>query len=82
VWIDGGSNEGYYGLALKETQVRPRATSSTGKKVQKREKDTDTLLASWDTIAKAAEMESVSAAKMSRYVKNKTLVNDYYYTAG
>ena len=83
VWIDGGSNEGYYGLALKATQIRPRITSSTGKKVQKREKDTDLLLASWDTIAKAAEMESVSTAKMSRYVKNKTIVNDdYYYTAG
>jgi hypothetical protein len=80
VWIDGGSNEGYYGLALKEKRIIPRIPSSTGKRVYKREKETNALLASWDTIAKAAEMESVSTTKMSRYVKNKTIVNDYYYS--
>jgi hypothetical protein len=28
---------------------------------------------------KAAEIECISSSKMSRYVKNKTIINDYYY---
>jgi hypothetical protein len=81
VWLDGESNEGYYGIFLKQPYVqKQKITSSTGKKVYKREKETNELLSSWDTIAKAAEIEGVCAAKMSRYIKNKTIVNDYYYT--
>jgi hypothetical protein len=81
VWIDGESNEGYYGLSLKQpyTQIK-KLSSSTGKKVYKREKDTHQLLASWDTIAKAAEVEGICSAKMSRYIKNKNIINDYYYS--
>ena len=45
----------------------------------KREIKTNIFLATWDTIAKASELECISSAKMSRYVKNKTIVNDYYY---
>jgi hypothetical protein len=37
-------------------------------------------LATWDTIAKAAESENMCAAKMSRCVKNKNIINDYYYS--
>ena len=80
VWTDEGNNEGYYGLSLKKNDYKPKLISSTGKKVYKREKDTDLLLATWDTIAKAAEAESVSTAKMSRCVKNKNIINDYYYS--
>ena len=81
VWLDGESNEGYYGISLKQPYVqKQKITSSTGKKVYKREKETNELLSSWDTIAKAAEIEGVCAAKMSRYIKNKTLINDYYYS--
>jgi hypothetical protein len=29
---------------------------------------------------KASEAENMSAAKMSRCVKNKTIINDYYYS--
>jgi len=80
VWCEEGSNEGYYGLSLKETSLQPKFISSTGKKVYKREKDTNELLASWESIAKAAEMECICSSKMSRYVKNKTIINDYYYS--
>jgi hypothetical protein len=79
VWADGESNEGYYGVSLKKPYVQKQITSSTGKKVYKREKTTNELLSTWDTIAKAAEMEGTCAAKMSRYIKNKTVINDYYY---
>jgi hypothetical protein len=80
VWTDEGNNEGYYGLSLKQNETKPIIISSTGKKVYKREKDTDNLLASWDTIAKAAVSECISTAKMSRCVKNKIIINDYYYS--
>ena len=80
VWTDEGNNEGYYGLSIKQNELKPKLISSTGKKVYKREVKTNILLATWDTIAKAAELEGISAAKMSRCVKNKTIINDYYYS--
>jgi hypothetical protein len=81
VWVDGDSNEGYYGISLKQPYIqKEKISSSTGKKVYKREKDTNELLATWDTIAKAAKMEGVCSAKMSRYIKNKNIINNYYYS--
>jgi very-short-patch-repair endonuclease len=65
---------------LKQTDIKPKLISSTGKKVFKREKETNTLLATWDTIVKASEAENISTAKMSRCVKNKNIINDYYYS--
>ena len=80
VWTDEGNNEGYYGISLKQNDYKPKLISSTGKKVYKREKDTKQLLSTWDSIAKAADVEGISAAKMSRCVKNKIIINDYFYT--
>jgi len=80
VWTDEGNNEGYYGLSLKTNDNKPKLISSTGKKVYKREKDTNQLLATFETIAKAAYSEGISTAKMSRSVKNNTIINDYYYS--
>jgi hypothetical protein len=80
VWTSEGNNEGYYGLSLKQHDYKPKLISSTGKKVYKREVQSDLLLATWDTIAKAAELEGISAAKMSRCVKNKIIIDDYYYS--
>jgi hypothetical protein len=80
VWTDGGSNEGYYGLSLKNNEKKQTMISSTGKKVFKRENFTNQLLATWDTIAKAANDEGISTAKMSRAVKNKTIIEDYFYS--
>jgi len=80
VWTDKGSNEGYYGISLKIDEYKHKNTSSTGKKVEKIEVKTGIILCSWDTIAKAAEAENISAAKMSRSIKNKIVFNeDYYY---
>ena len=81
VWTDEGNNEGYYGISLKQTEYKPKMIVSTGKKVYKREKDTNQLLSTWDSIAKAAEAEGMCSAKMSRYIKNKVIINnDYYYS--
>ena len=80
VWTEQGSNEGYYGISLKVDEYKHKTTSSTGKKVEKIELSSEQVLSSWDTIAKAAEDENISAAKMSRSIKNKTIFNnDYYY---
>ena len=80
VWSDQGSNEGYYGISLKIDEHKHKSTSSTGKKVEKIECNTEQVLCIWDTIAKAAEDENISAAKLSRSIKNKIIFNnDYYY---
>jgi len=53
--------------------------STTGKKIEKIEVLTGVILETWDTIAKAAISEGISAAKMSRSVKNVVIFKDYYY---
>lgn len=90
VWTEQGNNEGYYGISLREdyyaltnaTTNNPICTTTTGKKVEKREATTHQLLGNWPTIANAALSEGVCAAKMSRYVKAKTVIADYYYCNG
>lgn len=79
VWTDVGSNEGYYGIMLRSEEPKHKVTSSTGKTVEKRTSAGNVLLGKWETIAKAAESEKISTAKMSRSVKSKTVFNDDYY---
>ena len=79
VWTDKGANEGYYGLSLKTDIYKHKVTSSTGKKVEKVEIISGIVLNTWDTIAKAAEFENISAAKMSRNIKHNLQYNDYFY---
>ena len=90
VWTEHGNNEGYYGVSLCEDYYAMTnavtnnqiCTTTTGKKVEKREATTHQLLGSWPTIANAALSEGVCAAKMSRCVKSKTVISDYYYCNG
>ena len=93
IWFETTANEGFYGLGLRENyysmtqaviqgQANPVISvqiSTTGKKVEKRIVNSNQLLKTWDTIAKAAVAEGFSAAKMSRSVKDKTVFKDYYY---
>ena len=94
VWSDQNSNEGFYGLALrddyytmKQALIKEQGAnpiigvqlSTTGKKVEKRLVNSNQILKTWNTIAKAAESEGFSTAKMSRSVKDKTVIQDYYY---
>jgi methyl-accepting chemotaxis protein len=80
VWTDEGSNDGYYGLSLKQNEYKPKLISSTGKKVYKIDVNSKEVLNTWDTITKAAEQQQISTAKMSRSIKNKIIFNnDYYY---
>ena len=82
VWTDYGNNEGYYGLSLKCDENKHKKTSSTGKKVEKREINNNQMLGTWETIAKAAQYEGISPSRMSTGIKNKTVYNnDYYYCA-
>ena len=67
---------------LKSDDVKPKnIASTTGKKVYKIENSTGNVLGNWNSIADAAQYESISRAKMSRSVKDKILFNnDYYYS--
>jgi prophage antirepressor-like protein len=81
IWSGQGNGQGYYGIELKSEQTNDyKKTSSTGKKVEKRAVLNNELLGTWETIAKASLYEKISSAKMSRYIKNKTHINDYFYT--
>jgi hypothetical protein len=79
IWTSNGNGTGYYGLFFKKEVDRHRTTSSTGKKVEKRSKNGNLLLGTWETIAKAAEVEKICAAKMSRSIKDGRIFNDDYY---
>ena len=79
LWCGGGGGQGFYGICLKKDEIKHKTTSSTGKKVEKRCVNTDELLSTYETIAKAAEIEEMCAAKMSRSIKNRIVFGDYYY---
>ena len=93
IWSENNSNEGNYGVSLSEDyytmtqaviqgQANPVISvqlSTTGKKVEKRLVNSNQILKTWNTIAKAAADEGFSTAKMSRSVKDKTVIQDYYY---
>jgi very-short-patch-repair endonuclease len=82
IWLDNNSSEGYYGILLKWEEDKHKNTSSTGKKVNKIEILTNQIIGSWETIAKAADYENISRAKMSRSIKAKTIFNNDYYYSG
>lgn len=80
IWSKTGSGQGYYGIELNSEQSNDyKKTSSTGKKVEKRKIETNELLGNWETIAKAANAEKISPAKMSRSIKLKTIFNNDYF---
>ena len=80
VWTGQGSGLGYYGLNMNGEFNYVRKISSTAKKVKKKHIETHLIVDSWSTIAKAADAEGISAAKMSRSIKNNVKYGDYYYS--
>lgn len=81
IWVASGNGQGWYGINLKSTENFNRKSSATAKNVEKRDIEKDIVLDSWSTIAKAAEAEGISAAKMSRSIKNNVKFGSYYYAA-
>lgn len=79
LWTPNGNGQGFYGLSLKSDVDDIKKTSSTGKTVEKRHIETNDLLGTWQTIAKAAIYEKIAPSKMSRCIKNKIVFNDDYY---
>lgn len=71
VWTQDGHGQGYYGLCLKTDEIYHRKPPTTSKRVEKRSANDD-VIDSWSTIAKAAQAEGMSAAKMSRLLKDST----------
>lgn len=81
IWDVTTSNEGYYGLSLKQDdEYQHKKTSSTGKKVNKICTTSNQVINTWETILKAAIDEKMSAATMSRNIKNHTMFDGYYYS--
>jgi hypothetical protein len=80
IWALNGNGIGYYGINLKSNENYIKKTSTTSKKVIKLDKDENTI-DSWTTIAKAAESEGISAAKMSRCIKNNIQINNFKFVA-
>jgi len=81
IWDVTTSNEGYYGLSLKQDdEYQHKKTSSTGKMVKKICTKSNQVINTWETILKAATDENMSAATMSRNVKNKKIFEGYYYS--
>ena len=81
IWSPYGNGQGYYGLYLKSDEYKCKKTSSTGKKVYKIHIETNEILGTWDTIAKASQYENISSTKMSHAVRLKKIFNnDYFYT--
>jgi len=81
IWTLKGNGTGYYGIMLKSDEKINKKTSSTGKMVEKKDAQTNELIETFETIAKAAEAENIAPVKMSRSIKNKVVFNDdYYYT--
>jgi hypothetical protein len=81
VWTKHGNNEGYYGLCLNEDfyETKVKQNNTRGKIIQKKNIKSNDLLGTWESIFSASIHENISRAKMSRCVKNKTIINDYYY---
>jgi cell division septum initiation protein DivIVA len=81
VWYENESNEGYYGLSLRPDYYETKLilNSSRGKVINKKDAKTHELLGIWESILKASLTENFSPAKMSRCVKNNTIIQDYYY---
>ena len=81
VWTKHGNNEGYYGLCLNEDfyGTKVKQNNTRGKIIQKKNMETHDLLGTWESIFSASIHENISRAKMSRCVKNKTIIKDYYY---
>jgi hypothetical protein len=79
VWTEFGSNDGYYGLALKNKEYVKKIVSVSGKKVEKVELSSGHILETWESIVKAAESENFAASKMSKCIKSKKIFTDYFY---
>ena len=81
VWAPGGGGMGFYGLGLR-SETKYHRKSSTGCEVEKRDLQ-ENVLKTYDTIAKAATAEEICSAKMSRSIRDKTVINgkngDYYF---
>ena len=80
VWTTSGNGSGFYGLGLQSEATNHRK-SSTGCEVEMRDLQ-ENVLKTFETIAKAASMEKICSAKMSRSIRDRTIFNEasgYYY---
>jgi len=82
IWTSNGSNNGYYGISLRKEEAdasNKKLTSSTAKKVEKVDSKTGEVIGRWDSVAQTADFHGVCTAKISRYIKNGTVVSNHFF---
>ena len=79
VWTEHGNNEGYYGLCMNQDfyAAKVNEKNTRGKVVYKKNAQTHDLLSTYESIFSASVEENISRAKMSRCVKNKTIIKNF-----
>lgn len=78
VWTISGNGQGYYGISLRR-DYHARKTSSTAKKIEKCRSETNEVLDSWTSIAKAASAEGLPAVRLSRIIQAGLTCGDHYF---
>jgi hypothetical protein len=80
VWTAKGNGQGYYGISFKNEQEQFKAVRTVGKFVTKYDLQGN-IVATWDTIAKAAESEGMPPCKLSHIINSKKDYNNFKYAA-
>lgn len=80
VWTAKGNGQGYYGISFKHEEEKYKQVRTVGKTVTKYDTKGN-IVATWDTIAKAAEDEGMPACKLSHIIRDKKELNGFRYSA-
>ena len=80
VYVNKQNGLGYYGIFIKSEEKIIEKKPQNGKIIEKRNATTNEIIDIYDTIAKAADSEKIPPSTMSRYIKNKQILNNYYFS--
>jgi hypothetical protein len=80
VWTEKGNGQGYYGICFKSDIENYAQVRTVGKTVTKYDQQGN-IVATWDTIAKAAADEGMAPCKLSHIIKDKKKLNGFKYSA-
>lgn len=80
VWTDKGNGQGYYGICFKSDIENYAQVRTVGKTVTKYDQQGN-IVATWDTIAKAAADEGMAPCKLSHIIKDHKEFNGFKYSA-
>lgn len=79
VYVNNQNGRGYYGMSLKFDENLIEKKRYNGKIIEKINVSTNNVVATYNTIAKAAESEKISTATLSRCIKSKKIIDNHYF---